>query len=119
MHADEFVTDAALVRRLLAAQFPAWASLRIERVESSGTDNAIYRLGNHMAVRLPRIPSAVAQVDKEFRWLARLAPLLPLPIPVPLAKGSPGEGCPWDWSVCRWLDGENATLERLGGVLRS
>ena len=114
MHADEFVTDAALVRRLLAAQFPAWASLRIERVESSGTDNAIYRLGNHMAVRLPRIPSAVAQVDKEFRWLARLAPLLPLPIPVPLAKGSPGEGCPWDWSVCRWLDGENATLERLG-----
>lgn len=114
MHADEFVTDVALVRRLLAAQFPAWASLRVERVESSGTDNAIYRLGDEMAVRLPRIPSAVAQVEKEFRWLPRLAPPLPLPIPLPLAKGSPCERYPWDWSVSRWLGGENATIERLG-----
>jgi aminoglycoside phosphotransferase (APT) family kinase protein len=114
MHADEIATDAALVRRLLAEQFPAWVSLRIARVESSGTDNAIYRLGDELAVRLPRIASAVAQVAKELRWLPRLAPQLPLAIPVPLAKGSPAEGYPWDWSVCRWLDGDNATIERFG-----
>jgi aminoglycoside phosphotransferase (APT) family kinase protein len=85
----------------------------IEPVPSAGTDNALYRLGDSMAVRLPRIHSATEQVEKEHRWLPRLAPLLPLAIPVPLAKGRPGEGYPWHWSVYRWLDGENATLERL------
>jgi len=113
MHADEVDTDASLVRRLLAAQFPQWADLPIEPVHSAGTDNAIYRLGDDMAVRLPRIEWATANVDKEHRWLPRLAPLLPLAIPVPLARGEPGEGYPWHWSVYRWLEGENATIDRV------
>jgi aminoglycoside phosphotransferase (APT) family kinase protein len=113
MHADEVNTDASLVRRLLGAQFPAWADLPIEPVASAGTDNAIYRLGEDMAVRLPRVDWAVGQVEKEQRWLPELAALLPLAIPVPLAKGVPAEGYPWHWSVCRWLEGENATIERL------
>jgi aminoglycoside phosphotransferase (APT) family kinase protein len=113
MHDDEVDTDPSLVRRLLAAQFPQWASLPIERVRSAGTDNALYRLGDDMVVRLPRIHRAVGQVDKEQLWLPRLAPLLPLAVPVPLAKGMPGEGYLWDWSVCRWLEGENATNEHI------
>ena len=113
MHVDEVDTDASLVRRLLAAQFPHWAGLSIERVQSAGTDNAIYRLGDDMAVRLPRIARAKGQVHKEHEWLPRLAPLLPLAIPAPLAKGEPAEGFNWHWSVCRWLDGDNATLERI------
>jgi len=82
-------------------------------VHSAGTDNAIYRVGADMAVRLPRIENATGQVDKEQQWLPRLAPHLPLAIPVPLAKGTPGEGYPWYWSVYRWLEGENATIERI------
>jgi aminoglycoside phosphotransferase (APT) family kinase protein len=113
MHVDEVDTDVSLVGRLLAAQFPRWADLAIEPVPSAGTDNALYRLGDDMAVRLPRIPVATGQVDKEHRWLPRLAPHLPLAIPVPLAKGTPGEGYPWRWSVYQWLDGEPATMERL------
>lgn len=113
MHADELHTDVPLVRRLLAAQFPEWAALPIERVPSSGTDNALYRLGNDMVVRLPRIHWAVAGVDKEQEWLPRLAPLLPVAVPVPLAKGIPAEGYPWPWSVYRWLDGENPTVDRI------
>ncbi len=113
MHTDEVDTDVSLVGRLLAAQFPQWADLPIEPVHSAGTDNAIYRLGDDMAVRLPRVPGATAQVDKEHRWLPRLAPLLPLAIPVPLAKGAPGEGYPWHWSVYRWLAGENAVIGRI------
>lgn len=74
MHADEVGIDVSVVRRLLAAQFPQWADLPIEPVASAGTDNAIYRLGEDMAVRLPRIPRATGQVDKEQRWLPRLAP---------------------------------------------
>ncbi len=114
MHVDEVETDAALVRRLLAAQFPGWADLPIQPVASAGTDNAIYRLGDELAVRLPRIHWAVEQVEKEQRWLPVLAPRLPLAIPVPLAMGSPGEGYAWHWSVYPWLAGENATVERIG-----
>ena len=113
MHADEIDTDVTLVSRLLTAQFPQWADLPIEPVRSAGTDNAIYRLGGNMAVRLPRIHWATGQVDKEYCWLPRLAPLLPLAIPVPLAIGEPGEGYPWHWSVCQWLEGENTIIERI------
>lgn len=113
MHADEVDIDMSLVRRLLAAQFPQWADLPLEPVDSAGTANAIYRLGADMAVRLPRIQAATGQMDKEHQWLPRLAPLLPLAIPVPLAKGTPAEGYPWHWSVYRWLDGENAAIERI------
>jgi aminoglycoside phosphotransferase (APT) family kinase protein len=113
MHADEVNTDPSLVRRLLADQLPQWADLPIEPVESSGTDNAIYRLGQHMAARLPRVPGGTATIDKELRWLPKLAPLLPVAISQPLAKGSPGQGYPWHWSVHGWLDGESVNVERM------
>ncbi len=116
MHAAEVDTDASLVRRLLAAQFPHWADLPIERVRSGGTDNAIYRLGDDMCVRLPRIQRVTASMDKEHQWLPRLAPHLRLAIPVPLAKGIPAEGYPWHWSICRWLPGENAIVERFADL---
>lgn len=99
----------ALVRRLVATQFPQWADLPITPVAIDGWDNRTFHLGEQMTVRLPSAAAYALQVDKEHRWLPRLAPLLPLPIPVPLAKGSPAEGYPWPWSVYRWLDGEIAT----------
>ena len=114
MHPDEVGTDVALVRRLLAAQFPQWADLPIAPVPFWGTDNAMYRLGDDLAVRLPRFHWTVGRVDKEQRWLPTLAPHLPLAVPVPLARGSPAEGYPWRWSVCRWLGGENATVAGVG-----
>ncbi|MFF3615527.1 aminoglycoside phosphotransferase family protein [Streptomyces sp. NPDC002580] len=106
MHADEAVIDASLVRRLLAEQFPRWAELPLERVESAGTVNALYRLGDAMAVRLPRIAGGADDVAKEHAWLPRLAPLLPCPVPEILDVGTPGAGYPWDWAVMRWLDGD-------------
>ena len=108
MHAD-----ASLVGRLLAAQFPRWADLPIRLLPSAGTDNAMYRLGDDMVVRLPRIGRYIEDAEKEHRWLPRLAPHLPVAIPVPLAKGTPGEGYPLPWSVYRWLDGENPAVDRL------
>jgi aminoglycoside phosphotransferase (APT) family kinase protein len=113
VHADEAAIDAPLVRRLLATQLPHWADLTIERVPSAGTDNAIYRLGDDMAVRLPRTKWADGQVEREQRWLPRLAPHLPLAIPTQLAVGVQGEGYPWKWAVYRWLEGDNATHERI------
>ena len=118
MHENEQPIDAALVRRLLAAQFPEWASLPLAAVASAGTDNALYRLGDDMVIRLPRIDWAISQIEREYRWLPQLAPHLPLAIPVPLAMGQPGEGYPWHWSVNPWLDGENATLDRIADPAR-
>lgn len=113
MHANEQPIDATLVARLLATQFPQWARLPLTAVRSAGTDNAMFRLGDDMAVRLPRVDWAAAQVEREQRWLPRLAPHLPLTVPTPLAQGEPGLGYPWHWSVYSWLDGENATMARL------
>ncbi|MGW8883143.1 aminoglycoside phosphotransferase family protein [Streptomyces sp. NPDC055749] len=108
MHADEVDIDAPLVGRLIAAQFPQWAHLPVTAVRSAGTDNAMYRLGDDMAVRLPRVPGAAGQVAKEQRWLPHLAPHLPLAVPVPLGLGRPDEGYEMPWSVFGWLEGENA-----------
>jgi aminoglycoside phosphotransferase (APT) family kinase protein len=113
MHVDEVDTDAELVRRLLSAQHPQWADLPISRVPSAGTDNAMYRLGDELAVRLPRIDWAVDVVAKEQRWLPFLAPQLPLAVPVPVAEGAPTEEFPYPWGVVRWLPGDLATLDRL------
>lgn len=105
MHADEPEIDDALVLRLVAAQFPHWAGLPVERVGVAGTSNVMYRLGEDKVVRLPRIAGSADDTVKEHRWLPRLAPLLPVPVPVPLGAGGPAEGYPWPWSVYRWLDG--------------
>ncbi|MWA10923.1 aminoglycoside phosphotransferase family protein [Streptomyces sp. BA2] len=113
MHAHEADIDARLVRRLLAAQFPDWAHLAVEPVDSNGTVNAIYRLGDDMAVRLPRIEGGVGDVEREVLLLPRLAPSLPVAIPAPMGKGEPGEGYPWPWYVYRWLGGENPVVGGL------
>jgi aminoglycoside phosphotransferase (APT) family kinase protein len=107
MFPDEVDIDASLVGRLIAGQFPRWAGLPLTEVRSAGTDNAIYRLGGELAVRLPRLGRSAVDVDKEQRWLPRLAPSLPLAVPVPVGRGVPAEGFPYPWSVYRWLDGEN------------
>jgi len=113
MHADEVDTDVALVRRLVAGQFPRWGDRTVEPVRSAGTVHAIYRLGTDMVVRLPRVEQATSSLEKELQWLPRLAPRLPLAVPIPLASGVPAEGYPWHWAVYRWLDGETATRERI------
>ena len=108
MHTDEILADEALAARLVAAQFPQWRGLPVERVRHSGTDNAIFRLGDELVARLPRIHWAAAQADKEFEWLPRLAPYLPLAVPTPLHRGVPAFGYPWPWSVHEWLEGDSA-----------
>ncbi|HLK26071.1 MAG TPA: aminoglycoside phosphotransferase family protein [Caulobacteraceae bacterium] len=105
--------DPSLVRSLVADQFPAWAGLAVRAAEPQGHDNRTFRLGEHMAVRLPSHAGYVAQIAKEQTWLPRLAPQLPLPIPTPIAAGVPGCGYPWPWSVYRWLEGRAARKDRI------
>lgn len=113
MHADEVDVGPSLVRRLLAAQFPQWADLPLASVEPRGTDNALYRLGGDMVVRLPRRERTAVTLEKELEWLPRLAPFLPLAAPTLLARGAPTGAFAWSWAVYSWLEGENATPDRL------
>jgi aminoglycoside phosphotransferase (APT) family kinase protein len=116
MRTDEMETDVPLVGRLVAAQFPQWAQLSIQPVKFGGWDNRSFHLGEEMMVRLPSGPAYALQVEKEHRWLPRLGPLLPLPIPVPLAMGKPTGAYPWHWSVYRWLEGENAAIAQIADL---
>lgn len=118
MHPEGVYIDAALVRRLVADQFPRWADLPVRPVEMDGWDNTTFRLGEDMSVRLPSGAQYALQVEKEHEWLPELAPLLPLPIPIPLARGAPADGYPFQWSVYRWLEGETATVERIADLRR-
>ncbi|NGN67309.1 aminoglycoside phosphotransferase family protein [Streptomyces sp. A7024] len=106
--------DGALARRLVDTQFPRWAGLPLRRVRPGGSDHVIYRLGAELSVRLPRHDGAIGQARKELEWLPRLAPHLPLAVPVPVAVGEPDFGYPWAWAVSRWLEGGVATVEALG-----
>lgn len=110
--------DSQLVRNLIAAQFPHWRHLPVEPVLPGGWDNRTFRLGDTMSVRLPSRRAYVPQVEKEHRWLPRLAKKLPLPIPVPLARGVPGEGYPFPWSIYRWLDGQPADRNAISDINR-
>jgi len=110
MHADELMIDETLAQRLIASQFPQWSGLEIRRVASTGTDNAMFRLGDNMVVRMPRIHWAVDGIANEQAWLPHFAGRLSVPIPALLGKGVPGEGYPWHWSVMNWLDGHNPVV---------
>src|SRR3712207_132103 len=87
--------NVSLVRELVTAQFPQWAGLPITPAVPQGWDNRTFRLGQELSVRLPSALGYTPQIEKEHQILPRLAPLLPLPIPVPLAKGVPAAGYPF------------------------
>src|SRR6185369_2418580 len=108
MHDNEIVFTETLVRGLLREQFPQWADLPLRRFASGGASNALYRLGNDLTLRLPLMEGPGRDAVKEFRYLPRLAPHLPLPIPAPVALGQPTTDYPFHWSVAPWLEGDDA-----------
>lgn len=126
MPAAEIDVTADLVRALLAEQHPDLAERRLV-VVANGWDNVIVRIGDDLVARLARRAVAAGLVANEHRWLAVLAPRLPLPIPVPVRRGRAGAEYPWYWSICAWFDGDLAAdvgltdpmleAERLGSFL--
>ena len=108
---DKRESTKYLSQTVRRAGLPQWSDLPIAEIGSSGGDNAMYRLVDEMVARLARRPGAATQVVKEQRWLPRLAPLLPLAIPLPLARGFPGEGFAFPWSVYQWIKGEDVAAQ--------
>ncbi|WNB84426.1 aminoglycoside phosphotransferase family protein [Cellulomonas sp. ATA003] len=108
--AAEVDVTPALVRALLREQHPDLAD-RPLAVAASGWDTVVLRLGDDLAVRVPRRASADALVRHEQRWLPGLAARLPAPVPVPVRVGRPSPAFAWSWSVVPWFTG------RLGGLV--
>lgn len=123
----EVAIDEQVVRSLLAEQAPRLADLAISPA-GVGWDNVMWRLGERLAVRMPRRESAAHLAVKEQRWVNEVGKTLPLAVPMPVHAGRPGCGYPWHWSVVLWLDGEpadQAAIESpsvaaaaLGGFMR-
>lgn len=101
--------DEGLVRDLLRDQHPDLAGLPLREVDG-GWDNQLWRLGDDLAVRLPRTNRAPDLIRQEQRWLPGLAPL-PLPVPVPVRTGEPSALLDRPWTIARWIDGEPADRE--------
>jgi len=119
LHDDELAIDEALVRSLLTASCPAYSGLPLHRLDASGSSNALFRLGDHLLVRLPRQPGGTSAIESEQRWLPYVAASLPVPVPEVLAVGEPGFGYPERWSVVRWLEGEVPSGPARGEAPRS
>jgi aminoglycoside phosphotransferase (APT) family kinase protein len=113
MHPDQLVVTAATVRALVAEQFPLWRSLPVEPVISSGTVNAIFRLGEGLAARFPLqprdLPHARLDLFAEASASRELVGRTRFPTPEVVALGEPGVGYPMPWSVQTWLPGVAAT----------
>lgn len=107
------IIDSTLVSRLLTNQFPQWKDLPVQPVAVGGWDNRTFHLGKQMLVRMPSAAKYAMKVEIEQKWLPKLAPLLPLSIPEPLAMGEPGEGYPWRWSIYRWIEGDTAASAHI------
>jgi aminoglycoside phosphotransferase (APT) family kinase protein len=109
MHDGEVDLNASLVRQLVAGQFPDLAGLPVRVVSSTGTVNAIYRLGEHFYARLPRLLRYAGDLEREWRWLPELAPGLTLRVPEPIGLGQPTTEYPFTWAIYRWIDGRPYT----------
>lgn len=112
MHDNDIASDPDLVRALIAQQMPELSGMRVAPVPSVGTDNAMYRVGDRLAARLPRRPSACVLLEKEARILPRLG-TLPLQVPVPRGIGAPSPAFPYPFSIVDWIEGTTAHMIRL------
>jgi aminoglycoside phosphotransferase (APT) family kinase protein len=108
----EVLVDTETVRALLKTQHPDLADLPLSEV-ATGWDNVTFRLGEAMAVRLPRRVASAAMLEREQRWLPTVANCLPVPVSAPLRIGKPGTQYPFSWSIVPWISGKTADLAPL------
>ncbi len=110
LHDDEIPVGTGLVRALVDRAMPDCTGLPVRRLDSSGSSNALFRVGEHLLARLPRQPGGSAAIAKEAKWLPVLGPLLPVEVPEVVGVFEPGCGYPERWSVVRWIDGEHPAV---------
>lgn len=110
-HGDTPV-GADLARAIIRTQFPNIRARKVEGI-GSGWDNDAFLVDDTIVFRFPRKASAVALLETEARVLPQLAPLLPLPVPVPEWVGQPSELFPRFFLGYRVLLGRTACAAAL------
>lgn len=114
MHPDQIDVTAAVARALVARQFPRWHRLPVTAVASSGTVNALFRIGDGLVARFPLQPAAEpdggrARLQVEAAAARELFGRTRFATPQPVAIGGPGAGYPQAWSVQTWVPGTSVT----------
>lgn len=116
LHADELAVDLSLARRLVDAASPAWAGLELRSASSSGSSNALFRLGDDLVVRLPRQPGGGTTIAKEATWLPLVSRSVDVTVPEVVHLGEPGFGYSEQWAVTRWRAGRRAAVPVSGAA---
>jgi aminoglycoside phosphotransferase (APT) family kinase protein len=121
MHRDQLTVESDTVRRLLDEQFPQWSGLPVQEVHTTGTVNAIFRIGTDLAARFPLTAQdpndAWSWLNAEVEAARQLAEVSSVPTTEPVALGEPGQGFPLPWGVQTWLPGHDATVEDPAGSI--
>ncbi len=115
LHSDEIPINAELVRALVRRAMPDHAEAPVRRSPSSGSTNALFRLGDDLLVRLPRQPGGSATIAKEGTWLPLLGPQLPVSVPDIVAMFEPDDDYPERWSSSA---GSKGSTLRWSGPIR-
>ena len=106
MHDDQVDVDVDVVRALLAEQRPELSGLPITRVASTGTVNALFRIGDDLVARLPLRDDWEEGIDREWRWIPWLASrITSVRLPEPVFIGRANDAFPFTWSIYRWIEG--------------
>lgn len=115
--AADIDVDEALVRRLLRAERPDLAALPV-RLVANGWDNAVFRLGDRLAVRVPRRLVAADLVRHEQEALPAIARRTTVAVPAPIHAGAPGPDLPFPWSIVPWFAGRTVAEEPVADQRR-
>ena len=105
----EIEVNKALVFDLLQ-QHQDLIHLPIQFIDA-GWDNAMFRLGDKLSMRLPRRQAAAKLIEHEQTWLPQIANHLTIAVPTPYRIGEPTSNYPWRWSILPWLEGTTADRE--------
>ena len=119
MHEDEIEINENIVKQLINEQFSQYKDLPIYKINSMGTVNAIYRLGDEYSVRLPRISWAVESLFREIQILPVIAKKVTLTIPEVIEKGEPTDKYPFNWAIYKWIEGDiydNSIIDEVRAV---
>ncbi|WP_328655355.1 aminoglycoside phosphotransferase family protein [Micromonospora sp. NBC_00330] len=120
MHADQVDVSVDVVSALVAEQFPRWRGLSVRQLPSTGTVNALFRLGPDIVLRFPLLPSTDPELRAELRREQEYAMLLggnlPVAVPEPLGLGEPGDGYPGPWTAYQFIPGETAQPDRIADL---
>lgn len=117
MHIDQVSISEEVAGDLIRDQFPQFEGEEIADLRSTGTVNALFRIGSGHAARFPlrRMDplTCLGLLEAEMRALKELALFCPFPVPRPIGIGKPGGGFPMPWLVQTWIEGIPATPSGL------